>query len=117
MLDGKKLDEVADRATRLLDKMGIAKRAGHRPDQLSGGEMQRVAIARAMVTDPVLILADEPTGNLDSKTGTAVLELMRELVQTQKQTIVMVTHDPRAAAFGTRLITLRDGRIESDERR
>ena len=76
--------------------------------------MQRVAIARALVTDPLLILADEPTGNLDSKTGTTVLELLAQMVKERGHTILMVTHDPRAASFGTRLIQLRDGVVESD---
>jgi putative ABC transport system ATP-binding protein len=114
LLDGKKLDEVAPKATQLLDLMGLKSRMDHRPDQLSGGEMQRVAIARALVTDPLLILADEPTGNLDSKTGQTVLELLAQMVKEKNQTILMVTHDPRAASYGTRLVTLRDGLVESD---
>ena len=87
----------------------------HKPDQLSGGEMQRVAIARALVADPLLILADEPTGNLDSKTGEAILKLMREMTDKTGKTIVMVTHDPKAAMTGHRLIRMRDGSLESDE--
>jgi putative ABC transport system ATP-binding protein len=114
LLDGKSLSEVAPKAKELLEMMNLGKRIDHRPDQLSGGEMQRVAIARALVTDPLLILADEPTGNLDTKTGTTVLELLARMVKERGHTILMVTHDPRAASFGTRLVTLRDGLIESD---
>ncbi len=114
LLDGKPISQVGPRARELLVMMGLEKRAEHRPDQLSGGEMQRVAIARALVTDPLLILADEPTGNLDTKTGTTVLELLKKMVRERGQTILMVTHDPRAASYGTRLVTLRDGLIESD---
>ena len=102
------------RALELLGQMGLGARAEHRPDQLSGGEMQRVAIARALVADPLLILADEPTGNLDSKTGDAVLELLAQLARDRGHTILMVTHDSRAASFGDRLIRLRDGVVESD---
>ena len=114
LLDGKTMAEIQPKARELLVMMGLEKRMDHRPDQLSGGEMQRVAIARALVTDPLLILADEPTGNLDSKTGTTVLELLAQMVKERGHTILMVTHDPRAAAFGTRLIQLRDGVVESD---
>jgi putative ABC transport system ATP-binding protein len=114
LLDGKSMRDVAPKATELLKMIGLGHRLDHRPDQLSGGEMQRVAIARALVTDPVLILADEPTGNLDSKTGTSVLELLSRMTRERNHTILMVTHDPRAASFGHRLVTLRDGLIESD---
>ncbi|HTL12428.1 MAG TPA: ABC transporter ATP-binding protein, partial [Bdellovibrionota bacterium] len=92
LLDGEPLAKIAPKATGLLERMGLKGRAHHRPDQLSGGEMQRVAIARALVTDPVLILADEPTGNLDSATGKSVLEHLENLCREQGQTIVMVTH-------------------------
>jgi putative ABC transport system ATP-binding protein len=114
LLDGYTLSEVQPRALALLDQMGIGKRAHHRPDQLSGGEMQRVAIARALMSKPALILADEPTGNLDSKTGTQVLELLRSLVTEEGQTLVMVTHDPTAAQFADRLVRLRDGVVEAE---
>ncbi len=77
--------------------------------------MQRVAIARALISDPLLILADEPTGNLDTKTGTTVLELLSKMTKEQGNTVLMVTHDSRAASFGNRLITLKDGSIESDQ--
>ena len=81
------------------------------PDALSGGEMQRVAIARALVIEPMILLADEPTGNLDSKTGEDVLQLIRETAERTAQTVVVVTHDARAAAYGDRIVTMRDGRI------
>ncbi|MEW6056904.1 MAG: ABC transporter ATP-binding protein [Bdellovibrionota bacterium] len=114
LLDGKPMNKIAPRAKELLEMMGLKERMNHRPDQLSGGEMQRVAIARALITEPYLILADEPTGNLDSKTGSLVLELLGKMAREQNQTILMVTHDSRAASYGTRLITLRDGAVESD---
>lgn len=116
LLDGMKFEQVRAKALELLEQMGIGNRAGHRPAQLSGGEMQRVAIARALVADPVMILADEPTGNLDSKTGETVLELLRKLAVERDQTILMVTHDTHAASFGNRQIRMRDGLIESDIR-
>jgi len=114
LLDGKSMAQVGGKAEELLAMMGLGGRMHHRPDQLSGGEMQRVAICRALVTDPLLILADEPTGNLDTKTGTIVLELLAKIAKERGNSIIMVTHDPRAAGYGTRLIQLRDGLIESD---
>ena len=114
LLDGGRLRDVAPRARVLLGSMHLAQRLDHRPDQLSGGEMQRVAIARALVADPALVLADEPTGNLDSKTGESILDLLSGLQRERGFTIVMVTHDPRATRYAGRLIALRDGRIEYD---
>jgi putative ABC transport system ATP-binding protein len=114
LLDGESIAEVAPKARALLEQMGLAGRMEHRPDQLSGGEMQRVAIARALVADPLLILADEPTGNLDSKTGESVLRLLSEMARERGHTVLMVTHDSNAASYGTRLVRLRDGQIESD---
>jgi putative ABC transport system ATP-binding protein len=95
----------------LLSKVGLQQRRHHRPSELSGGEQQRVAIARALVTRPTILLADEPTGNLDSKTGGEILELMRASVDAYGQTTVMVTHDPRAAAIADRILFIADGSI------
>jgi putative ABC transport system ATP-binding protein len=95
----------------LLGKVGLEARRSHRPSELSGGEQQRVAIARALVTRPTILLADEPTGNLDSKTGGEILELMRQSVDAYGQTTVMVTHDPRAAAIADRILFIADGLI------
>jgi putative ABC transport system ATP-binding protein len=95
----------------LMGKVGLQARRSHRPSELSGGEQQRVAIARALVTRPTILLADEPTGNLDSKTGGEILELMRQTVDAYGQTTVMVTHDPRAAAIADRILFIADGLI------
>ncbi len=95
----------------LLSKVGLQARAHHRPSELSGGEQQRVAIARALVTRPTILLADEPTGNLDSRTGGEILDLMRQSVDAYGQTTVMVTHDPRAAAIADRILFIADGSI------
>jgi putative ABC transport system ATP-binding protein len=94
--------------------MGLAERKHHRPHQLSGGQQQRVAIARALVTEPDLLLADEPTGNLDSRAGAEILALLRATCDQQGQTIVMVTHDRHAAATADRVIFLKDGQISHD---
>ncbi len=101
-----------DRAVSSLRRMGLAERADHFPEQLSGGEMQRVAIARALVADPELILCDEPTGNLDSANAKEILRLLRSLPDGRR-TVVMVTHDPLAAAHGDRTIYLRDGQLDA----
>jgi putative ABC transport system ATP-binding protein len=98
----------------LLERTGLADRRSHRPAQLSGGEQQRVAIARALVTKPTILFADEPTGNLDSKTSGEILELLRSSAETYRQTIVMVTHDPRAAAIADRILFLADGLIVNE---
>ena len=105
-----------ERAMEVLEQVGLENRMKHKPNELSGGQRQRVAVARALVNRPSLILADEPTGNLDSKMAKEVLSLLRELAQEEKQTIVMVTHDVEAAKYGTRLLIMRDGKVESDTR-
>ena len=114
LLDGKNKAKISERALSLLKLVGLSLRADHLPHQLSGGEMQRVAVARALISNPYLILADEPTGNLDSKTSASVLELLQNLVREHNHTIVMVTHDSKAASYANRLILLRDGLVESD---
>lgn len=106
-------DDLDSRARELLDRMGLSQRLDHRPGQLSGGQMQRVAIARALLMRPALLLADEPTGNLDSKSAADVLGLIDE-VHAQGQTVVMVTHDGDVAGHAERQIHLRDGRVEHD---
>ena len=108
---GHRRDEIAHRVTEVLSEVGLSKRARHYPNELSGGEMQRVAIGRAVIHRPQLIVADEPTGNLDSKTGTTILELLRDLHRTHKPTIVMATHSEKAAEYGASLIEVADGRI------
>ncbi len=113
LLEGTPFAQIRPKAVELLEKMGLGTRIEHRPEQLSGGEMQRVAIARALVTNPAVLLADEPTGNLDSHTSEDIFLLLKSLHQ-QGQTIVMVTHDPRAAAYGSRIITLKDGALSED---
>ncbi len=111
LLDG--TDGAAGHATAaaLLDKLGLGHRLGHRPDAMSGGEQQRVAIGRALVTNPAVILADEPTGNLDSANSTAVCELLRDLSVNQGKTIVMVTHESDVAAYAQEVVVLRDGKV------
>ncbi len=109
-------EALTSRARELLDRMGLSQRLDHRPGQLSGGQMQRVAIARALLMRPALLLADEPTGNLDSKSAADVLGLIDE-VHAQGQTVVMVTHDGDVARHAERQIHLRDGRVEHDSAR
>lgn len=111
VLDGVGTRVAMARATRALADVGLDRRASHRPDELSGGEMQRVAIARALVVDPKVILADEPTGNLDSRNRDQVLELIASLHRARGTTVVLVTHDGVAAARATRLVAMEDGRV------
>lgn len=105
--------KAKDRAQALLEKVGLGERATHLPHQLSGGEAQRVSIARALMNDPLLVLADEPTGNLDSKTGEEIMGLFQQL-NNEGLTIVMVTHDPQKASHAKRVIRLKDGEIVED---
>lgn len=110
-LDGAKPADAKARATTWLTKFGLADRLHNRPDQLSGGQQQRVAIARALVADPDLILADEPTGNLDTRSSDEIASLLRDVAKEYKRTVVMVTHDPRIAAYADRIIFLKDGKV------
>jgi ABC-type lipoprotein export system ATPase subunit len=114
VLDGQPKGKADGRAEFLLDKVGLAHRRRHLPEAMSGGEIQRLAIARALAFQPPIILADEPTGNLDSKNGQIVLDLLRRINQEDRCTVVMVTHSPEAAKVGDRTIFLRDGLIEKD---
>jgi putative ABC transport system ATP-binding protein len=111
LIDGKHVSDFAAHVDDLLELVGLSDRHDHRPDQLSGGQQQRVAIARALVTEPQIVLADEPTGNLDRNAGKEVLALLRRACDTKGQTILMVTHDPYAASFADRVVFLRDGQI------
>jgi putative ABC transport system ATP-binding protein len=110
-LDGVKPAQARAQAGQWLTRMGMAERMDHRPDQLSGGQQQRVAIARALVADPDLILADEPTGNLDTHAGDEIAETLRQVSKQWGRAVVMVTHDPRIAAYADRIIFLKDGKV------
>lgn len=114
MLDGKPRNKADPRADFLLEKVGLAHRRGHLPEQMSGGEIQRLAIARALAFNPPILLADEPTGNLDSKSGEAILTLLRRINREERCTVVMVTHSAEASGYGDRTIFLRDGLIEKE---
>ncbi|PFG17415.1 putative ABC transport system ATP-binding protein [Propionicimonas paludicola] len=111
-LDGR--NDADELARHWLDRVGLGGRANARPDQLSGGQQQRVAVARALATDPVLLLADEPTGNLDSKSAAEIAGLLRQISVEWNRTVLMVTHDPVIASHATRLVLMRDGRILDD---
>jgi putative ABC transport system ATP-binding protein len=114
IIDGKDPRKYDDQLVNLLDLVGLLERRSHKPDQLSGGEQQRVAIARALITQPAILLADEPTGNLDTKTGTAIMELLRRSCDELNQTVIVVSHDPKASAYADRVIFLRDGDIVNE---
>jgi len=106
-------EETTERAQQMLKLVGLEARGDHRPTELSGGEQQRVAIARALVTDPKAILADEPTGNLDTKTGWEIVQLMKKLNEEKGQTFIVITHDPHIADTADRIIHLKDGSVEA----
>ena len=114
VLDWRSKEEAEQRATMLLDKVGLQNRQDHLPEEMSGGEIQRIAVARALAFDPPILLADEPTGNLDSKTGESVLSLLRQINRDAGCTIVMVTHSQEAAGYGGRTILFRDGKVAKD---
>lgn len=115
MIQGKKRKELEARAKALLEEVGVGHRATHRPGEMSGGEQQRVAVARALVLEPKLLLADEPTGNLDSTTGDAVHELFFEINREHNTTIVVVTHNPAFAESMPRVVRMKDGTVEKDD--
>jgi putative ABC transport system ATP-binding protein len=112
VLDGRSKEDAEERAKMLLAKIGLENRKNHLPEEMSGGEIQRVAVARALAFDPPILLADEPTGNLDSKTGESILSLLREINREAGCTVVMVTHSREAAGYGNRTIFFRDGKVE-----
>jgi putative ABC transport system ATP-binding protein len=116
LLNGDRAKARRERVTELLESVGLAERASHRPDQMSGGEQQRIAIARALASRPVLVLADEPTANLDSENGRQVMEIMRRLNEETGTTFVFATHDPRVIPYARRTIELRDGRVSDNNR-
>lgn len=111
LLDGKKMGGYKKQLDRILEIVGLSDRRKHKPRELSGGQQQRVAIARALIGNPEILFADEPTGNLDSKTGAEIMNLMREINQNSGQTVIMVTHSPDAAKSSSRMITVQDGMI------
>ena len=114
LLDGQKMERCTDRLNQILEMVGLSDRRRHTPRELSGGQQQRVAIARALIGNPGILFADEPTGNLDTKAGTDIMSLLREINRSTGQTIIMVTHSPEAAKSSSRIITVRDGRIVQD---
>lgn len=111
LLDGKNAKDYKKQLNNILDIVGLADRRKHTPRELSGGQQQRVAIARALINSPEIIFADEPTGNLDSKTGTEIMKLLQEINRESNKTIIMVTHSADAAAYSNRIVSVRDGAI------
>ncbi len=116
LLDGKNSAQAKQKATEWLRKVGLGDRLGNRPDQLSAGQQQRVAIARALITDPMLVLADEPTGNLDSRSSDEIAALLAQVAKEWGRSVFMVTHDPRIAAHADRIVFLKDGKIVNETR-
>ena len=116
VIDGKDMHKYEQRLDAMIALVGLSDRRKHKPDQLSGGEQQRVALARALVTEPAIVLADEPTGNLDSKTGTAIMTLLKRSCQELEQAMIVVTHDARAATYADRVVFLRDGKLVQEIR-
>lgn len=115
LLGGMSRRTALARAGECLEKVNMSHRGDHFPDEMSGGEMQRVAVARALIADPEAVLCDEPTGNLDTATSREILTLLGKLPEPGKRAVVMVTHDPSGAQYGTRLVKIRDGLLEADE--
>lgn len=115
LLGGMNRSKAIEKAVAALSRVGLANRADHFPDEMSGGEVQRTAVARAVVGDPAVVLCDEPTGNLDTNASRDVLRLLADLPEAGRRSVVMVTHDPHAAAVGTRIVRFRDGLVEADE--
>jgi putative ABC transport system ATP-binding protein len=116
LLTGKNNPKRQERVNELLDTVGLSARARHRPDQMSGGEQQRVAIARALATEPALVLADEPTANLDTENGRQVMEIMQRLNADTGTTFVFATHDPRVIPYARRIVELRDGKVTENSK-
>ena len=116
LLDGTSSSQAKQKAIDWLRKVGLGDRLGSRPDQLSAGQQQRVAIARALITEPVLVLADEPTGNLDTKSSDEIVALLQQVAKTWGRAVLMVTHDPRLAAYADRIVFLKDGTIVDEAR-
>ncbi len=116
IFQGVSKSERKRRAKELLTRVGLADRIRHKPTELSGGERQRVAVARALANDPEIILADEPTGNLDTESGSAILALLKELSVNEGKTVILVTHDPEAAEIADRIVRLRDGSVSASDR-
>ena len=116
LLDGARPANAKEKSIEWLKKVGLGERLNSRPDQLSAGQQQRVAMARALITDPVLVLADEPTGNLDTKATDEIAGLLKQIAQEWNRAVLMVTHDPRIAGYAERIVLMRDGKIVEDKR-